>query len=76
MLRNDAPRVAGVAGLGEMRHHVGLGEQRAAFNVSSSGSPGPTPTPIRPRAHSPALARAFTAAAVMALPPMRPRTIR
>src|SRR5580693_7249881 len=28
------------------------------------------------RAHSPALASALTAAAVMALPPMRPRTIK
>ena len=43
----------------------------------SSGSPGPTPTPISRAggAHNPRLASALTAAAAMALPPMRPRTI-
>ena len=49
---------------------------RIALSVTNSGSPGPTPTPTRPPAHSPPRASALTAAAVMALPPMRPRTIR
>ena len=48
-----------------------------ALSVISSGSPGPTPTPISlPAAHNPGLAKALIAAAVMALPPMRPRTMR
>ncbi len=48
---------------------------RSALSVISSGSPGPTPTPIEPRrAHTPLLASALTAAAVIALPPRRPFT--
>jgi len=47
-----------------------------ALSVKRSGSPGPTPTPISfsQVAHRPARAKPFTAAAVMALPPARPRT--
>ena len=48
MLRDDPARIAGVAGLGEMRDDIGLGERARRLQASdSSGSPGPTPTPIR-----------------------------
>ena len=50
---------------------------RAALTVTNSGSPGPIPTPHSlPGAHSTSLAIALTAAAVIALPPRRPRTTR
>ncbi len=63
-------------GLGEMRDDIGLPAARAtAFSVTSSGSPGPDADAEKPPAHSPSLANALTAAAVMALPPIRPRTI-
>src|SRR6201999_3760893 len=74
---DDRARMAGIAGLGEMRHHVGFAErahrlERHQFRVARTDADAQKFS----RAHSPGLARALTAAAVMALPPMRPRTIR
>src|ERR1700677_1978646 len=78
MRRRDGASPARVPGLGEMRHHIGLAQRpdrldghelgiaRANSDADHAGG----------RTHSPALASALTAAAVMALPPMRPRTIR
>ena len=51
---------------------------RAALTVTSSGSPGPSPTPnnrpLTRDTYSFSDASALTAAAVIALPPRRPRT--
>src|SRR5208337_504918 len=76
--RRDGAPAARVAGLGEMRHHVGAAQrpqrlERDEFRVARADA-----DPDQPRgfAHMPALASALTAAAVMALPPMRPRTMR
>ena len=80
MLRDDPPRIAGVAGLGEMRDDVRLGEharglQRQKLRIARPDADADQ-TSARRLFHRPALASALTAAAVMALPPMRPRTIR
>src|SRR5262249_46543666 len=70
-------RVAAVAGLAEIGDHVGAFErahrlERDQLGIARShahrdGAAG---------AHSPGLASALTAAAAMALPPSRPRTVR
>ena len=66
--------------LAKMRDHVGLVERAHRLERHQFGIARPDADaeelPLRFAAHSPALARALTAAAVMALPPMRPRTIR
>src|SRR5690606_9604932 len=65
--------------LGEMGHHVGL-RQRAnglegqKLRVARAGADADQAPCLRHRAHSPGLASALTAAAVMAEPPNRPRT--
>src|SRR4051812_41755807 len=61
-----------------MRDHRGLPEradrlQRQQLGISGTDA---DPDELGRSAHRPALASALTAAAVMALPPMRPRTIR
>ena len=76
MLRDDAARIAGVAGLGEMRDDVGFGERSRSLQGQQLRIARPDANADQTPAHSPALASALTAAAVMALPPMRPRTIR
>src|ERR1700730_8066010 len=68
--------MAAIPGLGEMRDHVGLAEcahrlERHQFRIPRAD----TDADELPRVHIPALASALTAAAVMALPPMRPRTM-
>ena len=73
--RHRRPRVAAMPGLGEMRHDVGLGQrphrlQRQELRVARPGA-----DPDQPPAHSPGLASALTAAAAIALPPIRPATI-
>src|SRR5258706_867599 len=78
MIGRDGARPTDIAGFGEMRHHVGLPQRprrlkSEEFRIARSYSDANQP---RGLAHIPALARALTAAAVMALPPMRPRTIK
>ena len=77
MRGDDGARVAGIPGLGEMRDHVrgaerGDGLQREKVRVARADADADEP----PGAHRPSLASALIAAAVMALPPMRPRTMR
>src|SRR5580692_6472824 len=77
MGRHDGARMTGISRFGEMRDDVGLAErahrlERQQFRITRSD----TDTDQFSRAHIPALASALTAAAVMALPPMRPRTTR
>src|SRR5262249_19760985 len=78
MAGDDRARVAGVAGLGEMRDHVGLRERAHGFQRYELGIARTDADPDQPggAAHGPVLASALTAAAAMALPPMRPRTTR
>src|SRR5579862_1661110 len=68
--------MAGIAGLGKERDHVGFAKrarrfQRHQLRIARTDADAQKFS----RAHSPALASALTAAAVMALPPMRPRTM-
>src|ERR1700681_3825425 len=68
--------MAAIPGLGEMRDDVGLAErahrlERHQFRIARADADADE----LPRVHIPALASALTAAAVMALPPMRPRTM-
>ena len=60
MLRHDRARVAGIAGLGEMRDHVGFAERAHAFSVNSSGSPGPNADADRSSVLMPALPKCAT----------------
>src|SRR5580658_626047 len=71
--------MAFVPSLGEEHDHVGFAErphglQRDEFRVAWPDADADEYAGLR--AHSPALASALIAAAVMALPPMRPRTMR
>ena len=76
MLRDDPARVAGVARLGEMRDDVRLGECARGLQGQQLRIARADADADQTPAHKPALASALTAAAVMALPPMRPRTMR
>src|SRR5580658_11121176 len=77
MLRHDGARVTGIAGLGEMGNHVGFAERAHRFQGHQFRIARPdADTEKFPRAHIPVLAKALSAAAVMALPPILPRTIR
>src|SRR5216684_3237858 len=78
MACDDRARIARITGLGEMRDHVGLLEGAHGFERQQLGIARTDADPNQPggAAHGPALASALTAAAAMALPPMRPRTIR
>src|SRR5580692_7780584 len=76
MLRGDGARMTVISRFGKMRDHVSLAErahrfQRHQFRIARADADADQFS----GAHSPALASALTAAAVMALPPMRPRTI-
>src|SRR5262249_35673897 len=76
--RSSGPGVSGVRALGEMCHHVGSFEhancfERNEFGVARSDA---DTNKLSPAAHIPGLASAFTAAAVIALPPIRPSTVR
>src|SRR5262245_60051604 len=76
MLRGDGAGVTAVSGLGEIHDDVGCAErahrlQRHQLRIARAE----TDAKESCRAHSPGLASAFTAAAVMALPPLRPRTM-
>src|SRR5215470_6440164 len=78
MIGRDGAGAADPAGFGEMRHHIGVPErprrlESQEFRITGSYSDTDQPCGL---VHMPALARALTAAAVMALPPIRPRTIR
>jgi len=75
MAGDDLARVAHVAGLGEVRDDVGLGKRAQRLQGEQLRiARADADTDQARAAHSPALASALTAAAAMALPPMRPRT--
>ena len=79
MRAGDGFRVAVGAALGEMRHHVGLLQrahrlQRHQFGVAGTRADA-VEAAFCGSVHRPGLASALMAAAVMALPPMRPRTM-
>src|SRR5262249_13381976 len=76
MRGNDCPRVAAVSGLGEISHHVGGAERAHSFQGQELGISRADADTDELAGHKPGLASALTAAAVMALPPMRPRTMR
>src|SRR5262249_6091226 len=74
----DAPGVSGVTGFGEMRYHVGLLQhahrlERDQLGIARSNADADE---LSGRAHMPSLASALTAAAAIALPPIRPSTVR
>src|SRR5262245_7718696 len=73
---SDGPRISAVRRLGEMCHDIGLfqhahGLKRDELRIARSDADADELS-----VHNPALARALTAAAVTALPPMRPSTVR
>ena len=77
--RDGGARVAVIAALGEMREHVGLcqrphGLQSQQFGIARPGADADQAA-LERSIHRPALASALMHAAVMALPPSRPRTM-
>src|SRR5437899_10917991 len=69
MIGRDGARATDIAGLGEMRHDIGVPQRSHCFESQEfriTGSYSDTDQPCG-LAHIPALARALTAAAVMAL---------
>src|SRR4029077_7697179 len=76
MAVDGTARIAGIAGLGEVRDHVGLREHAHRLQGQKLGIAWPNADANETAAHKPALASALMAAAVMARPPRRPRTIR
>src|SRR5579864_1675079 len=78
MIGRNGAGAADIAGFGEMHHHIGLPQCSHCLESDEFRVAGPYSDTDQPRgiAHRPAFASALTAAAVMALPPMRPRTIR
>lgn len=79
MRGDDRAGIAVVAALGEMRQHVGLAQRADGFEGQKFGIAGAGADADEAAfllgAHSPGLASALSAAAVMALPPRRPRTM-
>src|SRR4029453_7157666 len=73
---SDGPCVSAVRRLGEMCHHIGLFEHAHRLERDELGIARSDADADELSFHIPALARALTAAAVMALPPMRPSTVR
>ena len=76
---DNAARIAGVALFREVRNDIGLGQhthgfQRQQFGIAGAGA-DTEQTGSCVAAHRPGLASALIAAAVMAEPPSRPRTI-
>src|SRR5262245_10788139 len=77
LARDDGASIAAVAALGEVRDDVGFLERAHRLEREELWIAGPNTDPNEPpAAHISSLASALTAAAAMALPPMRPRTIR
>jgi hypothetical protein len=76
---DDGARIAVAAALRKMRDHVGLGERAHGFQRQQFGIAGPGADADKAafclHIQRPGLASALTAAAVMALPPRRPRTM-
>src|SRR6476661_2121115 len=68
--------MAGVSRLGEMDDHASLVQRRDGVQREQAGIAGAYSDTDQAAVHSPSLASALTAAAVMALPPIRPRTMR
>ena len=76
---DNTARIAGVALLGKVRNDIGLsqhtrGFQRQQFGIAGAGA-DTEQTGSCVAAHRPGLASELIAAAVMAEPPSRPRTI-
>ncbi len=69
-------RIARVARLGEMGDDFGRLQRGDGVQREQAGIAGADADADEPAAHSPSLASALTAAAVIALPPIRPRTMR
>src|SRR5262249_58204779 len=85
VLGHNGGGVGRASGFGEGRDGGGGGQradgfERDEFRIAGADAdadePAGAPGACAPRAHRPVLASALTAAAVMALPPMRPRTSR
>src|ERR1700688_85923 len=76
MAGRDRAGVAHGSGLGEVDHEVGFRECPRRLEGHELGIARPDPDADEAAAHRPALAKALTAAAAIALPPMRPRTTR
>src|ERR1700728_285874 len=82
MLRNDRAGMTRPPRLGEMRDHIGFAErahglERQQFRIARPDADAQKFSCAEFRcAHRPGLASALTAAAAIALPPMRPRTMR
>jgi hypothetical protein len=77
VLARDSAGVARVSGLGEMGGDVGRIERGDGIQREQPGIAGTdADADETPYGHRPSLASALTAAAVMALPPIRPRTMR
>src|SRR4029077_4989036 len=77
LARDGGAGIAAVATLGEVRDDIGFLERAHRLEREELGIAGPDTDPNEPpAAHMSALASALTAAAAMALPPSRPRTIR
>ena len=83
LLRTVGPRLEEIeqelAALGDMRDDIRLaqrayGLQRELFRIAGTGADADQAS-LRLRVHRPALANELSAAAVMALPPRRPRTM-
>src|SRR5262249_1643288 len=71
--------MTGIPGFGEISNHIGLAQRARCFNLHQFRIARPDADANQragSHAHSPGLAKALTAAAVMALPPIRPRTMR
>lgn len=80
MCIGDGAGVAIGTALGEMRDHVSLGQrahglERQKFGIAGPGADADEATLCSGSAHTPGLASELRAAAVMALPPRRPRTM-
>src|SRR5439155_14681904 len=75
---SDGPGVPALRGFGKMRHQIGLLQHahcldRDELRVTRSDT---NADKLPGDSHVPALASALTAAAAIALPPMRPSTVR
>ena len=72
----NGARVARVSCFGEMGDDFGLVQRGDGVQREQAGIARPDTDADETATHSPSLASALTAAAVIALPPIRPRTMR
>src|SRR5262249_41531049 len=78
--RDRRARRAGISGFGEIGDHIGLAQRARCFDrhqfwIARPDADANQLSRSRSRPHRPGLAKALMPAAVMALPPMRPRTM-